>query len=742
MISAKKTWLFTILAVALLFSLASPALADDALYSIARQHENEVFEGVPSSDWGFLLPSQEQIMANIQNMPSGVNNWTKQDIDTILFQGVYTTDEAKETIRQNLALIEQKYLIQQPVAQDFWGSELEQVENTASFPEKIAAAVVVALPNFLVNVLDLQEPVTLIFQEVPDDLKGTSQEPDGFIPAEDLILYTFNDGEFQAVAMMYETFRAILPIILVVLLVAVGAMLYVSAWGNQRVDLRQRLLAIVVALVALVFAPYLWQIVFEVNWAVVQIAKSTFAHLGSISFFGLLYRPETQSLGMAIVSLIAAIGVGTLNWQYIMRKITLGVLIMIFPLVAAISIIKRGVLDIWVREFVSNVFLQSAHAIAYSFFILFTAYAGDSPQFFWYAMAFIMGINGVAGLVRRLIGAETVGSGMGQAVGSAVGLGSALALGRMAMMGMGSSVGRTAANSLGIAGGGPTGGPAGGGPTLGGPASPSTGGITGFRSASASVKRNAGALKTAAAVSKAAGKAAQIAGVGIGALSGAMIDGVLTGNGSSGLAAGASFGAIGGDKIQSGFNRVGNTASEIADEHLTTGESVSSIAQRKTGVFDSAQIFDPYQSKAVGQSLFGAPGAAAGYAVGHATSLAAPVLNKIGVAKEPVKRAKAMNDYLAANESGYLQSSQEIQNIKPQVSLAKEKMDYARSVFGEKSSQFHQAVDNYNDINAQYSGYKIQNLETGSALQSNEIQNEFRRLRRQPAVANYDWKES
>lgn len=755
----RKIAVCLVLGVILFALTTAPAFADEQLYSIAREHQDEVFAGIPNAPWGLVFTARDTVISNIQDMPPGVHQWTAKEINKILFSGIWTSGSTKQQLVQNLAALEQKYsdippvyynpdIVEltepahespvlnapEPVEPDsFWGEELEQAEQNASFPEKIAAQVVVALPNFLVDVLDLQEPVTLIFQEVPDSLKGTAREPEGFIPAEDLILYTFRDREFQAVAMMYETFRAFLPVVLVIILVGVGVMLYLAAWGNQRVDLRQRLLNIVVALASLVLAPYLWHIVFKINWTVVMMAKTAFAHLGSVSFFELLYRPGTTSLGMALVSLVAAIGVGTLNWQYIMRKLTLGVLIMVFPLVAAISIVKRGVLDIWVREFLSNVFLQSAHAIAFAFFILFTAYASDSPQFFWYAMAFIMGINGIASLVRCLIGAETVGGGLGQVAGAAIGVGSLFALGRMVMVGMGSSVGHKAAQSIGIGtgGGGGNAPPSdgGGGFTAGSgnSASLTTLGPAGWRSASTGSKIKAVGLKSAGIGARAVGKAAQAAGVGIGALGGALVSGVMDGNAGAGLAAGMSLGAIGGDMVQQRIQGFGDTMSGIADEHLATGNNIGTIARQRLGIFDAAQIFDPQSAGAIGRTAFGTPGAVGGYAVGTV----AIGLNKLGVGEKAAQRAKSMNTYLGQVQSQLVSSSTILKNITPKLNLAKEKVEYARATFGKGSPQYREAMENYDNLSAQISSYKIQQLQAQNAISSSSIQQEFARLREQ-----------
>lgn len=341
--------------------------------------------------------------------------------------------------------------------------ELEETDKKTDYGERFVASILMAIPNYLVDVIGLDDPMTLIFNMPPEwkandiqekiDKERNKSYPDGYkidrllkdleetkkeidIYKNERYLHTFSEGEFRAIATMYHTIDEYLPLSLVVAIAILGYLLLGSIirGGEQRGGIKLYVEGVLVAILLLKFGPYIWQTIFNANNLLVNIAKSSVHDKVGFSFLEVLYNPEAKSLGNACIGLIAVTSIGVLNWQYIMRKIILAILIIVFPVVAiaGISPGKRSALVIWIREMVSNVFLQAVHAFVFAFFINYIYEADTTGKVFWTSIAFLLGINMVSGLVRRILGAESVGSGMVGGVGAALGVGAIFAMSRMA----------------------------------------------------------------------------------------------------------------------------------------------------------------------------------------------------------------------------------------------------------------------------------------------------------------------
>ncbi|MHB1418653.1 MAG: hypothetical protein ACYCX4_03560 [Bacillota bacterium] len=608
---------------------------------------------------------------------------------------------------------------------------LNAYEEQTGFPERMAASIVVALPNFLIKVLHLKEPMELVFGEQPNfarpDLQALYKNDK---PSDNpSIFYTFREGEFKAVGMMYDNIVRFLPFLLVIAFLGLGLMMFVAAFGGeQRAGLSHYIQGVMVALLAIAFAPYIWKVAFDLNRLLVIMFRNALNGLPantSFSFFDILWQPTTRSLAMAIVSLVAAIGVGALNFQYIMRTITLGVLIFTFPLVAVVSIVKRQVAEIWVREFATNVFLQAAQAGAYAFFILFTRQAANPPtsDYFWYCLVFIVGINGISILIRNLIGAETMGGRMGS-VGNALGLGSMLAMGRMAAMGMGR---RTVGSRLGLGGGGSP-GQSGGTSALGEVGAGMMGGAS-SAAAFAFGKNGSMAAEGMSGLAKAAGAAglaAKGASVVAGAMGGALVTGALTGDAGLGLTTGSRLGAVGGDVLQGKLQGAGAALQGIADENQATGESVGSLAKQRMGIFDMAQLYDGKSASQVGRNILGTPGAIAGSAV----SAGARAMSRLtGLGSRSMGIAGQMRNAQTNRQNQLFSATKNLNNVAPHLERAKQESNYHKLVNGENSAHYRVANDKYNQISAQAAAYKVQQIDAQWQMSSPGIKDEFAKLR-------------
>lgn len=409
----------------------------------------------------------------------------------------------------------------------------QEYAKNVSWPERLAASLIIAAPNWLVNVLGLQDPVSLVF------MIDTQAPLVGGMPQQRDLPYwhVFTESEMGAVATLYDSLAEFAPIWLVVavVLLALG-ILYNMANPQSKAGFREYVLGFLLAMVMLKFGPQLLGFVFDVNYALVMQFKHIalplfhqplFFQPGETPMFlGLVtLADENISFGDAIIAFIAVFCIGVLNFQYIMRKINIALLVGLIPLIAVISIApaKRYVLGIWFRELIANIFLQAAHAAVLAFLLLIIHATEQNPstnagvsETFWVKLVALLALAGLAGLVRSVIGAETVTGPPGAAM-AMFGVAGLLALGKM--------IKPAAAGVAGAAGGAAVGGMAG-----------AAGGAAGA----------AGAAGMAAAGLRGLGRAGLTAS---GAMAGGLVMGAALENPGAGIAMGAALGSQGGERL-------------------------------------------------------------------------------------------------------------------------------------------------------------------------------------------------
>ena len=157
-----------------------------------------------------------------------------------------------------------------------------------------------------------------------------------------------------------------------------------------------------------------------------------------VSFLDMLYNPATANVAMTIVTFLAVFMTATMNFQYMIRMITIGVLYAFTPVAAVLSIVpeKRSDVSTWFNELAGNIFTQAIHAGALTFIMkTITAFNSSDTlksKAFWVAMAGMVGLNGVAILIRSLMGLEEFkyNSALGFSA-NMLGLAPLLGLGRM-----------------------------------------------------------------------------------------------------------------------------------------------------------------------------------------------------------------------------------------------------------------------------------------------------------------------
>ncbi len=529
--------------------------------------------------------------------------------------------------------------------------------------EKMAAYLIAAPANWILNVFGLYDPLDLIYGNYMSSDTGTSTangnlQPVGVLP----YFSTFTLNEWNALTTYYDRIQDIIPIELVLVVVFMGIIYwYNSSNPDSKVSFRQCLVGLFVAMLLLRLGGMMFSFLFQINDMIVgqffgivqsQITSGT-SFLTAFIGFG-----QDGYIGSAFLFLAAVFAVAVINWQYIMRKVVIAILIGILPLVAVISIIKREVIRIWFRELIANIFLQAAHAAVLSLLILLIASNTPATQGavmgalvatpeFWFSIVALMGLPTIAGLVRRVIGAEDVGSGIGGSMAAGLGLASLFAVGKMlsGSKGLKSPTANTAGDLAGTAG------------DLAGTVKSSSPGSS------------LGSPLSWGGVAKATGrgalKVAGIAGTALGGLTGGMI------GGAEGLALGAALGSKGMGLFTETTGSLAGFASNWKKEGLTSA----------MGMDDKAQMLDPGSMYAAGQNALGSnivgKLAGAGLAVG---SLAARPFNKDGVSSliDAQKHVKSNADSipeLRTNLAGLTTEKQ----------MATARFDQAKSLYGPKS---------------------------------------------------------
>ena len=320
--------------------------------------------------------------------------------------------------------------------------------------ERMIAGLFTALSQSIYEILGIKDPLVLIFDYEPAfKIAGEHH------PRSELYLGVFTEGERDIIMAFYDTFEAYIPIWMVLVIVLIGLlMVFAGFGGNPVLTAKQYLSGLVVAILLLMFGPDLMKAVFDVSYTIVDIIKDLIERKAAAagieeipkSLLGLMAsgfmkgggRAEgllevigkVTGLGYAVIIFLIFINAGILNFQYIIRKITLGVLIFMFPVVAGMAVFPntRGALKIWLSEFFSNVFLVSAHAVVYGFLVMLSMAGSDGFRLIE-ILVFTVGLNGIVNLVRAMFGAPQAGRGILGGLGTIVGLSSLYSVGKTAL---------------------------------------------------------------------------------------------------------------------------------------------------------------------------------------------------------------------------------------------------------------------------------------------------------------------
>lgn len=324
-------------------------------------------------------------------------------------------------------------------------AEMSEDEKPGVF-ERMVAGLIIDPVNWILNLLGMTDPVILVFGKNP------SADESGFLQgscagryecSDGLVLGVFESGLMDAIDALYRTFERFTPFPLVIALLLIAVLLLfrgASAEGRSRV--KDYMAAFLIGVAALRFGYYLWVFAAKVMQTFTELIWSTMMDWGiEPSLFlemfwgtrdGYAQNLGMKSLGLAILVLIAAFMVIVINYQYMVRKIMLMVLLVLFPVTCVLTVFPkfRHSLQMWWDEFLSNLVLPAAHALALGSFFLLLRLSSSSLSI-WLIIVYMLALPVIAGLVRKLLGAEDSAGGVWGAMSGIAGLAGLMSLTKM-----------------------------------------------------------------------------------------------------------------------------------------------------------------------------------------------------------------------------------------------------------------------------------------------------------------------
>lgn len=437
---------------------------------------------------------------------------------------------------------------------DALGERRENYERSTDYPERMAADLVMAVPNWLIEVIGLYDPLELVFEVDLEDSFKPRDSPS--VQRQDLIWNMYGDKEFKVINDFYVSAEKAIPVFMAAGIAVAGVLLLFNSTSPQSADkARSYILGILFCGLLLKLGPYLLSFFFDVNRAIVKLCHSVVADEIHQSFLHTIYNKETRSLGSALLALLGCLSIGVVNFQFAVRKVFIAILVGILPiaLINAIFPGRRNALAVWVREFTAYVFIPACFAVGLSFFIHFL-----NSNDFWVTLACLLSLPAINSLVRGALGLSDTG--MAAGVGSALGMGALFSMGSI------------------LSGGGP--------PVL-----------QGVQSAVVSGAGGGAALgKRVPGITAVLGRGAVNLGVaGTTALAGSMITGAATGDSGPGLEQGARFGLTAASNLNSTASSVSGFISEVRQRGL------GGVA----GVADRAMLMDPGISASLANRVLG-----------------------------------------------------------------------------------------------------------------------------------------
>lgn len=626
-------------------------------------------------------------------------------------------------------------------------------EEKPGLVEKHLSKFLINLSNSAISLMKAQDVSVLVFQR-PEVLKEKDNwlENTSSLDRNDMVFGIFPNALFDGISTIYDGFTKLVPIPIFVLLAIGGLVLLLDLYRSSeaRSKGKEYLFGVIIALLLLRFGHLLWDWIIFINHMVVDtiffVLKSNGIEVRS--FVSTIWNPsdlndvmKSPSFMIALLVLGAAVMTFVINYQYMMRMLTLAMLVILFPavIIATVMPSRRSLLNTWVTQFTSQVFIQSAHAIALALFFFMITRTEELG--FWLVAAMFFGLPAMADIVHRVVGGftgEGGGGGIGTSLSNGSGMGGIMAVSSIAR-GMMKPNGSSSKGKMdGISNGGVTGSSNGnmlssmqsiGSPNkqsgvtsfmnengsmqegngVGG--IPISNGVSGSHSNDSAVTRQdmkmnkamnerprglarAGASiaktgKNIATSDKFKGATKGVAAAGL-ASAGWMAGTMMTGKGQTGAMLGGAAGFGVGSAINNTRDKVGKGTQVMGEVVQSKASNLRAMDMTKSrlGYKDSTQLGSPEEMKRMGQELVGGKiGSAMGGIVGKANYYS----DKVGYSDSNEASNKG-NSYVATNEKRDLdwnvgRQESVVQGLDQQRNMSKTNLDRVNAEYGPKSEK-------------------------------------------------------
>lgn len=651
--------------------------------------------------------------------------------------------EHKRTfIIKSLFVIVLLFSILQPIfvsAEPIINDENLEPKEKPGLVEKHLSKFVLNTANSLISIMRAQDVSVLVFQreEVIDE-SNTTFKNSANATREQMIFGLFPSGLFDGIAQIYDVFNRLIPIPIFVLLTLGGLFMMFDMIKSpeNKSRAKEMVLGLIVAVLLIRFGHIAWAWIIKINYFIVD-AVYVALKAGGInvtSFISTVWDPtatdtvmKSPSFTTALLVVCALFMTFAMNYQYMMRMIILAMLIVLFPLVLISSIIpsRRSVLNTWFSQFVSQVYIQSAHAVALGLFFFALANAKDLN--FWLVLTMFFALPAMSDVVQRIVGeftGEGGGGGIGRSISNASGMSGLMAVGMMAkgiFQDKGSKQLSNSGNSGNIRNEGKNG--------LATPLSSSnasdttlnnhlggTSGNEGIGSVPVSnglnnSTRPRGLSRLGSGVANAGKKIAnnpqlskltKTAAVGGMAVAGAMAGTMVTGNGAKGAILGGSAGMAGaktGELAKGKFGKGMELGGEVI-QSKAEGLNAFAITRDRIGYNDRTQLSDPNEMKRMGQELIGGKlGSNVGSAVGSMSYYGSKLGQKYS--------ESANENYTTVNNKRDVDWSvgkkeSQVNELLNTRNNAKQNLDYAAAKYGNEDLRTQDKRKDYNKANVNY----------------------------------------
>lgn len=627
-------------------------------------------------------------------------------------------------------------------------------EEKPGLVEKHFSKFILNVSNSLISIMKAQDVSVLVFQkeEVIDE-SNTTFKNQANATRDDMVFGIFPEGLFNGIAKIYDVFYNLIPIPIYVFITLAGLFMMFDMLKSPENKSRAKevILGLIVATLFMRFGHMAWEWIIKINYFIVDAVYAALSEGGVkvTSFISTVWDPTATSSVMkspsfttALLVVFALFMTFMINYQYMMRMIILGMLVVLFPVVLISLVIpsRRTVLNTWFTQFTSQVFIQSAHAIALGLFFFALAAAEDLG--FWLVLTMFFALPAMADVVQRLVseftGEGSSGGGFGTSMKNASGMSGLMAVSMMTKgLFKNQSSNQKDTNML-------------------EENHPKNEMLQGTHSNTHSGVRNGnegvGSIPTSSALQKSSRprgmarlgsgianmgrkmannpqmsnfvKGASVGGM---AVMGSMASSMVTGDVRRGAELGAATGMAGnktGEFLKGRMGKPLEVGGEVLQSSLTEGQKPLALTKERIGYHGGAQLSDPAEMKRMGQSLIGGKtGALAGSAAGSMAYYGNRMIKGIS--------PRANQNYTAVNDKRDLdwkigQQEQQVGSLNAMRESAKTNMMHAQAKYGKEHPIADKANRQYNEANANYLG-SLQNLQGLKSQQSSFYANQENR---------------